>query len=191
MVNLLSRSRIRNLNLLARSPRSTRRLRACCAVQAPVGWVVTPRTYTARVSIHHEHDVQAPEEDGVHVQEIARQDAGRLGPQELPRRRRPPRCGAETGGGQDPADRPLSHPVPQAQRTRIRPPCAWDLSPLLYQMQDRSLRLSDGPGRGQGHRVLESLSGVATLYAASVGAESAAAHRPGEHHRITRQQGDQ
>jgi len=36
-VNLPSRSRIRNLNLLARSPRSIMRLRACWAVQAPVG----------------------------------------------------------------------------------------------------------------------------------------------------------
>jgi hypothetical protein len=44
------------------------------------------------------------------VQEVARQDAGRLGLQELPpRRRRPPRRGAETGGGQDPANRPLCY----------------------------------------------------------------------------------
>jgi hypothetical protein len=32
----------------ARSPRSIRRLRACWAVQAPVGWAVTPRMCTAR-----------------------------------------------------------------------------------------------------------------------------------------------
>jgi hypothetical protein len=37
VVNLPSRSRIRNLHLLARSPRSMRRLRACWTVQAPVG----------------------------------------------------------------------------------------------------------------------------------------------------------
>jgi hypothetical protein len=36
-VNLLSRSRIRNLKWLARSPRSMSRLRACWAVHAPVG----------------------------------------------------------------------------------------------------------------------------------------------------------
>jgi hypothetical protein len=36
-VNLLSRSRIKNLNLSARSPRSMSRLRACWAVQEPVG----------------------------------------------------------------------------------------------------------------------------------------------------------
>jgi hypothetical protein len=35
--DLLSRSRIKNRKLLARSPRSINRLRACWAVQAPVG----------------------------------------------------------------------------------------------------------------------------------------------------------
>src|SRR5690242_8485695 len=39
-----------------------------------------------------------------------------LGRQELlPRRRRPPRRGTETGGGQDPADCPRSDPVSQAK----------------------------------------------------------------------------
>src|SRR2546429_2301908 len=50
-VNLLSRSRIRNLKVLARSPRSMSKLRACWAVQAPVGCAVTPRIWTVRVSI--------------------------------------------------------------------------------------------------------------------------------------------
>jgi hypothetical protein len=50
-VNLLSRSRIRNLNRAARSPRSVSRWRACCAVQAPVGCAVTPRMCTRRVWI--------------------------------------------------------------------------------------------------------------------------------------------
>src|ERR1017187_1986319 len=50
-VNLLSRSRIRNLKRPARSPRSMSRLRACCAVHAPVGLAVTPRMCTRRVSI--------------------------------------------------------------------------------------------------------------------------------------------
>jgi hypothetical protein len=36
------------------------------------------------VDLHHEQDVQAPEEHGVGVQEIARQDSGRLEGQELP-----------------------------------------------------------------------------------------------------------
>ena len=50
-VNLLSRSRIRNLNGPARSPRSMSRLRACWAVHALVGCAVTPRMCTRRVSI--------------------------------------------------------------------------------------------------------------------------------------------
>jgi hypothetical protein len=48
-VNLLSRSRIRNLNRPARSPRSISRLRPCRAVYSPVVCVVTPRMCTARV----------------------------------------------------------------------------------------------------------------------------------------------
>jgi hypothetical protein len=50
-VNLLSRSRMMNLNRPARSPRSRRRWRTCWAVQAPVGCAVTPRMCTARVWI--------------------------------------------------------------------------------------------------------------------------------------------
>ena len=49
MVNLLSRSCIRNRKRLARSPRSMSRLRVCWVVQALVEWAVTPRRSTARV----------------------------------------------------------------------------------------------------------------------------------------------
>ena len=84
-VNLLSRSRIRNLNRPARSPRSMSRLRACWAVQAPVGCAVTPRMCTRPgLDLHHEQHVQAPQQHGIDVQEVAGQDAGRLGGQELP-----------------------------------------------------------------------------------------------------------
>jgi hypothetical protein len=38
------------------------------------------------LDLHHEQDVHAPEQDGVDVQEITCQDAGRLGGQELPPR---------------------------------------------------------------------------------------------------------
>src|SRR5712691_3850893 len=44
-----SRSRIRNWNALALSPRSARRLRACWATRAPSGLAVTPSTCTNRV----------------------------------------------------------------------------------------------------------------------------------------------
>ncbi len=57
------------------------------------------------------------------MHEVACKDAGRRGFQELPpRRRRSPRRGAETGGGQDPADRPLPHPVPQAGQLALDAP---------------------------------------------------------------------
>jgi 2-polyprenyl-6-methoxyphenol hydroxylase-like FAD-dependent oxidoreductase len=46
--NLLSRSRIRNRNRSARSPRSMSRLRACWVTQAPVGWAVIPARCTRR-----------------------------------------------------------------------------------------------------------------------------------------------
>jgi hypothetical protein len=42
--------RTRNRNELARSSRSTIRLRACCVVQSPVGCAVTPRMCTRRVT---------------------------------------------------------------------------------------------------------------------------------------------
>ncbi len=50
-VNVVSRSRIRKLNLPARSPRSMSRLRACWAARGPVGCAVTPRMCTRRVWI--------------------------------------------------------------------------------------------------------------------------------------------
>jgi hypothetical protein len=65
------------------------------------------------LDLHHEQQVHASQQDGVDVQEIARQDAGRLGGQELPPgRRRAARRGPEPGDGQDPADRPFADPVP-------------------------------------------------------------------------------
>ena len=50
-VNLLSRSRIKNLNYPVPSPRPMSKLRACWAVQAPSGCAVTPSMCTARVWI--------------------------------------------------------------------------------------------------------------------------------------------
>ena len=40
--------------------------------------------HPAGLDLHHEEDVQAVEEHGVNVQEVACQDPGRLGGQELP-----------------------------------------------------------------------------------------------------------
>ena len=68
------------------------------------------------LDLHHEQDVKTLEHHGIDIQEITGKDAGRLGFEELaPCRRRLPRCGAKPGG-QDPADRPFPHPVPQAEQ---------------------------------------------------------------------------
>src|SRR4051794_2193018 len=48
-VDLVSRSRTRNRNPPARSPRSINTLRACWATHVPSGLAVTPRTWTNRV----------------------------------------------------------------------------------------------------------------------------------------------
>ncbi len=45
-VNCPARSRTRNRKPAARSPRSIRRLRICCTVQGPSGFVVIPRMCT-------------------------------------------------------------------------------------------------------------------------------------------------
>ena len=51
----------------------------------------------AGLDLHHEQDMKAPEQHGVHVHEVACQDAGRLGLQELPSGRRcpPRRCASQ------------------------------------------------------------------------------------------------
>ena len=51
LVNLLSRSRTKKLNSAARLPRSIRKLRACWATQAPLGWAVTPRRATRALAV--------------------------------------------------------------------------------------------------------------------------------------------
>ena len=50
VVNLASRSRMRNRKRRPASSRSMSRLRACWVSQAPVGWAVTPRMCTRRVA---------------------------------------------------------------------------------------------------------------------------------------------
>ena len=50
LVNLASRSRIRNRKDPVRSPRSMSTFRACWVVQVTVGWAVAPRTCTCRVA---------------------------------------------------------------------------------------------------------------------------------------------
>jgi hypothetical protein len=75
------------------------------------------------LDLHHEQHVQPVEQHGVDVQEVTDQDARGLSGQELPPRRRcPPGRGAEAGAGQDPADRPLPHPVAQPGQLALDAP---------------------------------------------------------------------
>jgi hypothetical protein len=71
---------------------------------------ITNKTYT-------------PEQNGIDMQEVTGKNAGRLSSQELtPRRRRPTRRGPEPDSSQDPADRPLPYPVPQAEQLALDAP---------------------------------------------------------------------
>src|SRR6266702_4874055 len=73
--------------------------------------------------LDHEEHVQASEEHGVNVQEIARQDPGRLAGQELPPCRGcPAGCGREPGFGQYPADRSFADAVPEAEELALDAP---------------------------------------------------------------------
>ena len=73
--------------------------------------------------LHHEQDVQAPEEHGVNVQEIARQDPGCLGGQELPPGRGCPSWrGREPGSGQYPPDRSRANAMTEAEELALDAP---------------------------------------------------------------------
>jgi hypothetical protein len=58
-VNLLSRSRINNLNCSARSPRSIRRLWACWVAQAPGGVGGDPSKVHAATTVLDHHQEEA------------------------------------------------------------------------------------------------------------------------------------
>jgi hypothetical protein len=121
-VNLLSRSRIRNL------------AGSCAQMHEQVtGLLGSPRpsgvagdaqdVHPAGLDLHHEEHVQAPEEHGVNVQEVACQDPGCLGGQELPPgRRRPAWRGCEPGYGQDPLDGSRADAVPEAEEFTLDAP---------------------------------------------------------------------
>src|SRR4051794_24077106 len=83
-VNLLSRSRIRNRNRSARSPRSISRLRACWVTQAPCGvGGDSGEVHAAAAVLDDDKDVEAAQEDGVDVGEVGGEDGVGLGGQEL------------------------------------------------------------------------------------------------------------
>src|SRR3954452_7398743 len=102
-VNLVSRSRIKNRNCSARSPRSMSRLRVCWVTQAPVGWAVIPAIRTRRRSCSiTTRTVEAAQEDGVDVGEVDGEDRVGLRGQELsPGRSGPARSRIDAGALED------------------------------------------------------------------------------------------
>lgn len=89
--------------MVRRSLRSISRLRAACVVHALVGWAVTPARCARRETVLDcDQCVDAPEEHGVHVQEVHRQDGLGLSGEELaPGRTRSSRRGVDVGIVQD------------------------------------------------------------------------------------------
>jgi hypothetical protein len=113
-VNLLSRSRIRLHGPLAEVHQKVAGLLGCPG-SARMGGDAQD-VHRPGLDLYREQHVQALEQHGVDVQEVAGKDGVCLGGQELPPgQRRPLRCRAEAGGGQDPSDGPLSHLVAQAE----------------------------------------------------------------------------
>jgi hypothetical protein len=97
-VNWPARSLIRNLTDAVRWPRSIRKLRAACVVHAPSGYGGDAgQVDLAGVMLDDDQRVDAPQENGIDVHEIGRDDAAGLGRQEL----LPGRAGA-AGRGIDP-----------------------------------------------------------------------------------------
>jgi hypothetical protein len=78
LVNWPARSLIRNLAEAARRPRSIRTLRAACVVHAPSGLAVMPARWARRVSCSMTIRAKAPQEHGVHVDEVDGEDAAGL-----------------------------------------------------------------------------------------------------------------
>jgi hypothetical protein len=84
-VNLLSRSRIRNLNCPACLPRSHEQVAGLLGGPGSGGVRGGAQdVHPPGLDFHDEKDVQTSEEHGAGVQEVARQDPGRLAGQELP-----------------------------------------------------------------------------------------------------------
>jgi hypothetical protein len=104
-VHVLSRSRIRNRNCSAWSPRSISRLRACWGDPGAGGVGGDPGEVHAAAMLDHDQDVEAAQEDGVDVGEVDREDRVSLRGQELsPGRPGPSRGGIETGFLEDSPD---------------------------------------------------------------------------------------
>jgi hypothetical protein len=83
-VNCPARSLIRNLIEAVSWPRSIRTLRAACAVHAPSGLAVMPARWTAAGAVlDDDQGVDAPQQHGVHMDEVDRENPAGLCIQEL------------------------------------------------------------------------------------------------------------
>ena len=84
LVNLVSRSRMRNRTRRPASSTSAAKLRAAWVTQGAFGLAVTPRRWTyASLDFDHEQRVIAAEEDRVDGEEVGGHDALGLGTEEL------------------------------------------------------------------------------------------------------------
>lgn len=122
-VNLASRSRTRNRNSPARSPRSSNRFRACWAdpCTARVGGHAQDVDEPAP-DLDHEEDVQAAQQRGIDREEITCQRAGRVSADEVaPPAIGTPRCRTRPGALQDPADRRAADPVSELRGSARTP----------------------------------------------------------------------
>jgi len=123
VVNCPARSRIRNRNRAARSPRSISRFRACWVVHASSGCAVTPRTCTYRVPTSStKNTYRRRRVTAVDVEEVARQHRGGLRSQELPPgRAAAPRRGRDPQAPQHPPHRGCPDPVAEAEQFALDP----------------------------------------------------------------------
>jgi hypothetical protein len=81
--------------------------------------------HRAGADLHDEQDVQATQGDGVEGEEIDGQQSGGLSAQKAPPPGvRPAGCWAESGGGQDPADRAGAYAVSEAEEFSLDPTVA-------------------------------------------------------------------
>src|SRR5664280_2899103 len=106
-LNFASWSRMRNRTGLVRASRPSARLRACSGDPGRVGVRGRGAEVDPPAAELDEHeDVGRPEPGRLHAEEVAGDDALRLGPQELgPGRPAAPRCGTEPGDPKQGADR--------------------------------------------------------------------------------------
>jgi hypothetical protein len=146
-VNWPARSLIRNLIEVVSWPGSIRKLRATCVVPRAVrvrgdAGQVNP----AGAVLDDDQGIEAPEQHGVHMDEVGREDAAGLCGQELlPGRATAARCGIDPGGMQDLPDRRGSDRVAEPDEFALHPP----VPPRRIVHRDPDHELADRGWRGR------------------------------------------